>query len=44
MQVTIPAKGAGKADFAFGDAAATASNGSGLQMMPALDIPMIGRH
>lgn len=44
MQVTIPAKGAGKADFAFGDAAATASNGSGLRMMPALDIPMIGRH
>ncbi|HKO96255.1 MAG TPA: hypothetical protein VJU86_04645 [Pyrinomonadaceae bacterium] len=44
MQVTVPAKGAGKADFAFGDAAATASNGSGLQMMPALDVPMIGRH
>lgn len=43
MQVTIPAKGAGKADFAFGDAA-TAANGSGLQMMPALDVPMIGRH
>jgi len=43
IEVTVPAKGAGKADFAFGEAA-TASNGSGLQMMPALDIPMIGRH
>jgi len=43
MQVTVPASGSGKADFAFGDAA-TASTGSGLQMMPALDVPMIGRH
>ncbi len=43
MQVTVPASGAGKADFAFGDAA-TASTRSGLQMMPALDVPMIGRH
>lgn len=43
MQVTVPASGAGKADFAFGDAA-TATNSSGLQMMPALDVPMIGRH
>jgi hypothetical protein len=43
MQVTIPASGAGKADFTFGEAA-TASTGSSLHMMPALDIPMIGRH
>jgi hypothetical protein len=43
MQVTVPASGAGKADFAFGDAA-TALSRSGLEMMPALDIPMIGRH
>jgi plastocyanin len=43
MQVTVAAKGTAKADFAFGEAA-TASTGSGLQMMPALDVPMIGRH
>lgn len=43
MQVTVPAKGTAKADFAFGEAA-TASTGSSLQMMPALDVPMIGRH
>jgi hypothetical protein len=43
MQVTVPASGSGKADFAFGDAA-TASTSSGLTMMPALEISMIGRH
>jgi hypothetical protein len=43
MQVTVPAGGAGKADFAFGEAAATASTKGGLEMMPALDLPMI-RH
>lgn len=42
MQVTVPAGGAGKADFAFGDAA-TASTKPGLEMMPALDVPMLGR-
>lgn len=43
MQVTVPANGTAKADFAFGDAA-TASGSSSLQMMPALDVPMMGRH
>ena len=43
MQVTVPANGSGKADFAFGEAA-TASRPGGLQMMPALDLPMLGRH
>jgi hypothetical protein len=43
MQVTVPANGAGKADFSFGEAA-TAATRPGLEMMPALDIPMIGRH
>lgn len=43
MQVTVPASGAGKADFAFGEAA-TASGNPSLQMMPALDVPMLGRH
>lgn len=43
MQVTVPANGSAKADFAFGEAA-TASNRPSLEMMPALDLPMIGRH
>ena len=44
MQVTVPASGAGKADFAFGEASATASTKPGLEMQPALEIPLIGRH
>jgi len=44
MQVTVPAKGAGKADFSFGEAAAASLSRSGLEMMPALDLPMLGRH
>ncbi|MBC8028847.1 MAG: hypothetical protein H7Z16_01940 [Pyrinomonadaceae bacterium] len=43
MEVTVAANGTAKADFAFGDAA-TASGNPGLKMMPALDLPMIGRH
>jgi plastocyanin len=43
MQVTVPANGSGKADFAFGEAATAAGN-PGLQMMPALEVPMLGRH
>jgi len=43
MSVTVPAKGAAKADFAFGEAA-TAAGRPSLEMMPALDVPMIGRH
>lgn len=44
MQVTVPASGAGTADFAFGDAAATASTKPGLEMLPAMEVPLIGRH
>jgi plastocyanin len=44
MQVTVPANGSGKADFAFGDAATASSRPGGLQMMPALELPMLGRH
>ncbi|MGH9971042.1 MAG: carboxypeptidase regulatory-like domain-containing protein [Pyrinomonadaceae bacterium] len=44
MQVTVPASGSGKADFAFGEAAAASAKSGGLQMMPALDVPMVGRH
>ncbi len=43
MQVTVAANGTAKADFAFGDAA-TASGNPSLQMMPALDVPMLGGH
>jgi len=43
MQVTVPASGSAKADFAFGEAATASANPS-LQMMPALDVPMMGRH
>jgi hypothetical protein len=42
MQVTVAANGSAKADFSFGEA--TASGNPGLQMMPALDVPMLGRH
>jgi len=44
MQVTVAANGSGKADFAFGDAASASSRPGGLQMMPALELPMIVRH
>jgi plastocyanin len=38
MEVTVPANGSAKADFAFG--AATTSVNSSLQMMPAIEIPV----
>jgi hypothetical protein len=41
MQVTVPANGAAKADFSFGGA--TAGNKPSLEMMPALEVPMMGR-
>jgi plastocyanin len=43
MEVTVPASGSAKADFAFGDAA-TAGVPSSLPMMPALEFPMVGGH
>lgn len=45
MEVTVPAKGAATADFSFdaGALASTTSNNS-LEMMPALELPMLGRH
>jgi hypothetical protein len=43
MQVTVPASGSAKADFSFGEAA-TASGKPSLEMMPALEVPMMGRH
>ena len=43
MSVTVPASGSAKADFAFGEAA-TAGNTPGLQMMPAIEVPIPGHH
>ncbi len=43
MEVTVPASGSATADFAFGEAPAAAGRPS-LQMMPALEFPMAGRH
>jgi hypothetical protein len=43
MQVTVPANGSGKADFSFGGAA-TSSTTPSLQMMPALELPVVHRH
>jgi plastocyanin len=39
MQVTVPKSGSAKADFAFG--AATSSTTPSLQMMPALELPVM---
>jgi hypothetical protein len=45
MQVTVPAKGAATSDFTF-DAGAMAhgSGNSSLEVMPAIEFPMLGRH
>jgi plastocyanin len=40
-QVTVPANGSAKADFAFGEGAAAASTKPSLQMMPAIEFPML---
>jgi len=44
MEVTVPAKGAGTADFSFGASAALSGQPSSLQMMPALEVPMGMKH
>jgi len=45
IQVTVPANGSAKADFAFGEGAgpATSSVQPSLQMMPAIEFPMMGK-
>jgi len=43
MEVTVTANGAAKADFSFGTAA-TSSTKPSLQMMPAIEFPMLGKH
>ena len=40
MEVTVPANGAAKADFTFGGAASSSTKPS-LQMMPALELPVM---
>lgn len=45
MEVTVTASTPGKADFSFGGAPATASTApSSLQVMPAIEFPMVGKH
>lgn len=44
MQVTVAAKGSATADFSFGAAAAMNGGPGSLEMMPALEFPMIGKH
>ena len=45
MEVTVTANGTAKADFAFPKAgAATSSTKPSLQMMPAIEFPMMGKH
>ncbi len=43
MQVTVAANASAKADFTFGEVA-TAAGSPGLQMMPAIEFPMLGKH
>jgi hypothetical protein len=43
MTVTVAANGTAKADFAFGEGA-SASTKPSLEMMPAIEFPMLGRH
>lgn len=44
MQVKVAANGTATADFSFGGAAAAASQKSSLEMMPAIEFPMVGKH
>ena len=44
MEVTVTANGTAKADFAFGEGAATSSTTPSLQMMPAIEFPSLHRH
>lgn len=44
MSVTVPANGSATADFAFGEAATTSTQPNSLQMMPALELPMLRKN
>jgi hypothetical protein len=39
----VPANGSATADFAFEGAAAASNQQGGLQMLPAIEFPMLGR-
>ena len=43
MEVNVPSKGSATADYSF-DAAATAMKANSLEVLPALDIPMLAHH
>ena len=43
MQVTVDANGSAKADFTFEGAAAASAQPTSLQVMPAVEFPMLGR-
>ena len=43
VQVTVPANGSVTADFTFEGAATSANQQGGLQMIPAIEFPMLGR-
>jgi plastocyanin len=42
--VTVAANGSATADFAFGEAATTSTQPNSLQMMPALELPMVRKN
>jgi len=42
MQVIVTASGSAKADFSFGETAAAAGRPGSLEVMPALEIPVVG--
>jgi len=44
MQVTVPASGSATADFTFGSSAELRGAPSSLQMLPAIEFPMLGKH
>ena len=44
MQITVPASGSVTADFTFGASAELRGQPSSLQMLPAIEFPMLGRH
>ncbi|PYS44771.1 MAG: hypothetical protein DMF71_02375 [Acidobacteria bacterium] len=44
MEVTVPASGSATADFAFGASAALRGQPSSLRLVPAIEVPMIGKH
>jgi plastocyanin len=44
MEVTVAGGSSAKGDFSFGGGAATTSTTPSLQMMPAIEFPMLGKH